>query len=149
MSNGDDGFDFFTTGKGPEFHFFAHNDDEDDKGPPFAFAQANGVQYIKTPFGMFTLMVSQGGNIAELGQIVAAMFKGGMTTKLLDTLSDLISKMPELKSTLEGVPQLMELLETAKIVIAMEETASGPARKSARPPSGMTFARLANAISLN
>ncbi len=149
MSEHDDGFDFFSTGKGPEFHFFASQEDENDQGPPFAFAQANGIQYIKTPFGLFTLMIAQGGNVAELGQIVAALFKGGMTTKLLESLSDLIEKMPELKTTLEGVPQLMELLETAKIVIAMEESAGATPRKSSRPPTGMTFARLANAISLN
>jgi len=152
----DEMWNFFQSSSGSggsdDFEFFPINDPVEGGEMPFALMANETTQILKTPFGVFKISIVAGGPIAELGTVIQSIFKEGMTLVLLERLTRLIAELPEVREKLKQAPQLMELLESAKLVIAAQSIMSGGGpgggqSKSRR--SGMTFARARDAVHQN
>jgi hypothetical protein len=147
-------WNFFQSGSNEsseEFEFFPLAEPIEGGEMPFALMANETTQILKTPFGVFKISIVAGGPIAELGSVIQSIFKEGMTLVLLERLTRLIAELPQVREKLQQAPQLLELLESAKLVIAAQAVLGGSKAgisvKTRR--SGMTFARARDAVHLN
>lgn len=150
----DELWNFFQSGPndgGEEFEFFPLAEPIQGGEMPFALMANETTQILKTPFGVFKISINAGGQIAELGVVIQSIFKEGMTLQLLERLTRLIAELPQVREKLQQAPQLLELLESAKLVIAAQAVLGGakPGISVKSRRSGMTFARARDAVHLN
>lgn len=153
MGDTDDTYDFFQSAPSnkEDFEFFPIPDSGEGSDVPFALMANETTQILKTPFGVFKIAITANGPLAELAKVIAEIFRHGMSLQLLEQLTRLIAQLPEVREKLKMAPQVLELLESAKLVIA----AGGPSMESPksirarRKASGMTFARALDAVHLN
>jgi hypothetical protein len=115
---------------------------------------------FKTPFGTFHIKLEAGGKLGELRDLLTELYDEGMSVPRIEKLSALIDTLPEVKAVVEKTPHLKELLEGAKIVLAlaamgpekilqMLREASADAEKGMRARKPLTLEQARGSMSMN
>jgi hypothetical protein len=135
-----------------EFYPIPENDPESEDGIPFALITDGENQILKTPFGVFKIAADATGPLGELAAHIKKLFTEGVNSEGLEHLARLIAALPEVQQALEQVPQLKELLEQARVMLAAAGLEAGGSMSGGKPrfnPPKLAFDRVRNTVCLN